>query len=188
MPLRHTLLGLLNEEPMHGYLLRKHAKTYSWIYPMTNASIYPALHGLEGDGFITHSSEIHRGRARKIYRITAEGREDLRSWLLEPVHNVPCLRDQMLLKIVMHGDHSLQDAREGIKKALEELRGDVALHESDKGADTTSTVGMELAREYGFEMLRLRVRFFEQVLALTKNRWEEAAGDYHEPRNLAASL
>jgi hypothetical protein len=94
----------------------------------------------------------------------------------------------MLLKIVMHGDHSLQDAREGIKKALEELRGDVALHESDKGADTTSTVGMELAREYGFEMLRLRVRFFEQVLALTKNRWEEPAGDYHESRDLAASL
>ena len=169
MPLRHTLLGLLNEQPMHGYLLRKHAKAYSWIYPMTNASIYPALHALEEDGFITHDSEIRSGRARKIYRITPEGQEDLRQWLNEPVHQTPCLRDQMLLKIVMHDENSLSDAREGIENTLKELRSEVVDYQQNARAKAgNKTVGMELANEYGFEMLRLRVRFLEQILSLTR--------------------
>ena len=187
MPLRHTLLGLLDEKPMHGYLLRKHAKSYSWIYPMTNASIYPALHGLEEDGFITHSSEIHSGRARKIYRITPEGREDLGKWLREPVYQAPCFRDQMLLKIVMLGDHSLQGAREGIEKVLEELRSEIAFYESNITSAGAKTVGMELAHEYGFEMLRLRVGFFERILSLTRQAEDHSAGDYDEPWRVAAA-
>jgi len=178
MPLKHTLLGLLNEEPMHGYRLRKHAKAYSWIYPMTNASIYPALHGLEEDGLITHDSEIRSGRARKIYRITAEGKEDLKRWLNEPVHQAPCFRDQMLLKIVMHSETSLRDARDAVEKALEELRSEIGYYLSNKGEMSSKTVGMGLAHEYGFEMLRLRARFLEQVLSWTHSK-EAAHGDQH---------
>ena len=177
MPLRHTLLGLLSEKPMHGYLLRKHAKAYSWIYPMTNASIYPALHGLEEDGFIAHDSEIRSGRARKIYRITAEGTEDLKKWLNEPIHQAPCFRDQMLLKIVMHSESGLRDARDGIEKALEELRNEIAFYQSNKNAMSSKTAGADLAHEYGFEMLRLRVRFFEQILSWTQS--EEATRNGH---------
>jgi DNA-binding PadR family transcriptional regulator len=172
MPLRHTLLGLLNDRPMHGYLLRQHAKGYSWIYPMTNASIYPALHALEEDGFINHKSEIHKGRARKIYHITEAGRNDLHSWLLESVSQTPCFRDQMLLKIVMQSDETIRYARNWIADCLESLRVEIANYESNMSkmamATNEQSLGMQLAHEYGFEMLRLRVRLLEKILAMTQ--------------------
>jgi DNA-binding PadR family transcriptional regulator len=171
MPLRHTLLGLLQDEPMHGYLLRQRAQNYSWIYPMTNASIYPALHALEEDGFISHESEIYNGRARKIYSITDSGRRKLESWLIESVHRMPCFRDPMLLKIALQNDESLRCTREWLSTALKNLRSEITNYESNMFKMTSSsrgqTIGMQLAHEYGFEMLRLRVRLFENLLALT---------------------
>ena len=183
MPLRHTLLGLLNNKPMHGYLLRQHAKSYSWFYPMTNASIYPALHGLEDDGFIAHQSEIHNGRARKIYHITENGRRDLRKWLLEPSHQTPCFRDQMLLKIVMQSDDTIHYARDWIKASLETLREEIATYQSDISSimrNAPTTVGTDLAHEYGFELLRLRARFFEQILVLTSEPQDRSRDEHRD--------
>lgn len=191
MPLRHTLLGLLNNKPMHGYLLRQHAKSYSWIYPMTNASIYPALHGLEEDGFITHQSEIHNGRARKIYHITESGKRDLRKWLLEASHQTPCFRDQTLLKIVMQSDDSIHHARDWIKASLETLREEIATYQSDISSimkNSPNTVGSELAHEYGFELLRLRARFFEQILLLTSEPEDLAPEKYTDTASQVAAL
>jgi len=173
MPLRHTLLALLNESPMHGYVLRQQANRYSWIYPMTNASIYPALHALEADGFITHESVIHNGRARKTYYISESGRNDLHRWLLEFFHEKPCFRDQLLLKVVMQTDETIKYARGWIAESLESLRSEITAYESNMSTlETTGrhqTLGLQLAHEYGFEMLRLRVRLLEKILAMTQD-------------------
>ena len=146
MPLRHTLLGLLHLRPMHGYLLRQHAKEFSWIYPMTNASIYPALHALEQDGFISHEAEIHNGRARKVYQITEEGREELAGWLTQPQEAT-----------IEHSKPWLQTTLAGLRAELDE--SDRKIREAEEEPKYT-----RLAREYGAEMLRLRVRYLEQVL------------------------
>ena len=101
MAVKHTLLGLLSWKPMHGYRLRKVAQAYSWMYPMTNASVYPALHELERDGFIEHDSEVHTGRARKVYRITDVGRSELRRWLSMSPDADSSIRDPLLLKVII---------------------------------------------------------------------------------------
>jgi PadR family transcriptional regulator AphA len=164
MPLRHTLLGLLHWRPMHGYLLRQHAKEYSWIYPMTNASIYPALHGLEEDGFISHRSEIHNGHARKVYDITDLGRGELRRWLIDPTPQGMTFRDHMLLKIAMQSDDTIRYARLWIEEALNDLRKEYDQYRLQLESDETMARYTRLAMEYGLEMVELRVRFFEQVL------------------------
>jgi DNA-binding PadR family transcriptional regulator len=164
MPLRHTLLGLLHWQPMHGYRLRKHAKEYSWIYPMTNASIYPALHGLENDGFISHHSEIHNGRARKVYEITDSGRAELRSWLIDPTPHGMTFRDHMLLKIAMQTDDTIRYARLWIEEALLDLRKEYDHYRNELEADESLARYTRVAMQYGLEMVELRVRFFEQVL------------------------
>ncbi|HIG01602.1 MAG TPA: PadR family transcriptional regulator [Myxococcales bacterium] len=196
MPLRHTLLALLNESPMHGYLLRQHANRYSWIYPMTNASIYPALHALEADGFITHKSVIHSGRARKTYYISEPGRNDLHRWLLEFFHEKPCFRDQLLLKVVMQTDETIKYARGWIAESLESLRSEITAYESNMSTimstmETTGrnqTLGLQLAHEYGFEMLRLRVRLLEKILAMTQDPNIVTAPAFHQDERLSASL
>jgi DNA-binding PadR family transcriptional regulator len=165
MPLRHTLLGLLNFQPMHGYLLRQYAKEYSWMYPMTNASIYPALHGLEEDGFISHSSEIHSGRARKVYAITDEGRIELRRWLIDPSPQGLSFRDQTLLKIAMQSDETMAYARLWIEELIDSLRDAVNQHERDLKEGASLAYYTRLTMEYGVEMLRLRIEFLEKALS-----------------------
>jgi DNA-binding PadR family transcriptional regulator len=149
---------------MHGYLLRQHAKEFSWIYPMTNASIYPALHALEQDGFISHEAEIHNGRARKVYQITEAGREELAGWLTQPQEAELSLRDQLVLKLSMQNEATIEHSKPWLQTTLAGLRAE--LDESDRKIREAEEEPKytRLAREYGAEMLRLRVRYLEQVL------------------------
>jgi hypothetical protein len=84
---------------------------------------------------------------------------------------MPCFRDPMLLKIALQNDESLRCTREWLSTALKNLRSEITNYESNMFKMTSSsrgqTIGMQLAHEYGFEMLRLRVRLFENLLALT---------------------
>ena len=180
MPLRHTLLGLLDWQPMHGYRLRQHAKEYSWIYPMTNASIYPALHGLEEDGFITHHSEIHNGRARKVYEITGEGRSELRRWLEDPTSQSASFRDQLVLKVAMQSDETIRVSRTWLEEAITALDDEIEKQDQGLGGSVDSAKYAQLAADYGTEMLRLRRRFLEQVLA-------EASLAAEQPRSAATA-
>jgi len=181
MPLKHTLLGLLDKEAMHGYKLRKRAGEFSWIYPMTNASIYPALHALEGDGLISHESEIHNGRARKIYHITDAGRAKLHSWLNEAPEHTLSLRDQMLLRIVFQGKEHSDSSLGWIRGALEDLKQEISQFEASAASRSHETPGMKLAEEFGMDILRLRADLFEKLLRLPQQ--ESASGKKPYPEN-----
>lgn len=164
MPLKHTLLGFLQKEPMHGYKLRRQAREYAWIYPMANASIYPALHSLEKDGFIDHESEIHNGRARKVYRITQAGRQELLNWLGDHESANGSHRDKALLKIAMQNDETIGGARRWIQDAIRQL--DAELHELSQGGikEGVPSAYADLVLTYGTELILLRKRFLERVL------------------------
>ena len=157
------MLGLLYTNPMHGYLLRKQAQEFSWIYPMSNTNVYPALHSLEQDGFVKHDSEIFDGRARKVYSITEPGREEFGRWLADPSPQKSNFRDVLLLKISMMGDVPIPGARPWIQSNLDQLDIDIensdrAVKEAEMGRYT------RLAMEYGVDMLRQRARFLQKVL------------------------
>lgn len=175
MPLRHTLLGLLHWAPMHGYLLRQHAREYSWIYPMTNANIYPALHSLEQGGFVTHETEIHNGRARKTYQISRAGREELGRWLIDPTAQDLTFRDQMLLKISMLSDRALEGAKVWIEASLQKLRAEVAEADENLANAGEMSTYTRLTMEYGVDMMRLRIQFLELVLAENAGEVAETA-------------
>jgi DNA-binding PadR family transcriptional regulator len=158
---------------------------------MTNASIYPALHALEADGFITHDSVIHNGRARKIYYISESGKNDLHKWLLEFFHEKPCFRDQLLLKVVMQSDETIRYARGWIAESLESLRSEITAYESNmlamEEAGRHQTLGLQLAHEYGFEMLRLRVRLLEKILVMTQDPNIVTAPEHKQDERRSAS-
>jgi DNA-binding PadR family transcriptional regulator len=147
---------------MHGYRLRQVAQAYSWMYPMTNASVYPALHELERDGFIEHDTEVHNGRARKVYRITDRGRNELRRWLAAAPDADAAVRDQMLLKVSMLDETTLPAAGEWLDEAIGRIREELAssIREASDGDPSPYT---RLSREYGLELMRLRLRLLERV-------------------------
>lgn len=164
MAVKHTLLGLLSWKPMHGYRLRQVAQAYSWMYPMTNASVYPALHELESDGWVEHESEVHNGRARKVYRITEAGRGELRRWLSQPPESESSIRDPLLLKVSMLDDGDFLEASRWLTETADRIRSEIVENEA-RLARSSGAAGTRLAGEYGLELLRLRLRLLERVIA-----------------------
>ena len=65
--------------PMHGYALCDHIHRVSNEFlRIEEGSLYPALHRMEQDGWISSKWEVtEKGRRAKMYSITANGREQL---------------------------------------------------------------------------------------------------------------
>jgi DNA-binding PadR family transcriptional regulator len=83
-----ALLGLLRESPVHGYELRKQlVLRLGGIRAYSYGSLYPALRRLTRAGLIAEEAgpveATHSKRARRVYRITAEGKERLDELLAE---------------------------------------------------------------------------------------------------------
>jgi DNA-binding PadR family transcriptional regulator len=79
-----ALLGLLREAPVHGYELRKQlVLRLGGLRAYSYGSLYPALRRLTRAGLIVEESGSPAKRARKVYRITAEGKERFDEMLAE---------------------------------------------------------------------------------------------------------
>ena len=65
--------------PLHGYGLCDHIRCVSdELLRMEEGSLYPALHRMEQDRWISAKWEItDKGRKAKVYSITARGRKQL---------------------------------------------------------------------------------------------------------------
>jgi len=77
-----TLLVLRTLEtrgPLHGYGLCDHIRSVSdELLEIEEGSLYPALHRMEQDGWLSSRWEItDKGRKAKVYAITARGRTQL---------------------------------------------------------------------------------------------------------------
>ena len=85
-----AILGLLNEAPVHGYELRKQLRLrLGGFRVFSYGSVYPALRRLTRAGLIVEEAEPAEAdtawsrRARRVHRITAEGKERFAEMLAE---------------------------------------------------------------------------------------------------------
>ena len=123
MSLKHALLGFLSYQPMTGYDLKQHFDRS--IYYFWNAKlrqIYPTLSKMKDEGWLTMEVEHQEDRPnRKVYYITAAGREELLHWLQETAAVAP-IRDAFLIK-TFFGDKLEKE------EMLAQLRHHLALHQ-----------------------------------------------------------
>ena len=72
--LRTLLFG-----PLHGHGITKHIqRTSEDVLLVEHGSLYPALHRLEKNGWITSKWEYtEQGREMRLYRLTPKGRKQL---------------------------------------------------------------------------------------------------------------
>jgi len=73
------LLRLVETQPTWGYKIKKTVETDFGI-KLRHGALYPMLNRLEKEGFLTSEKQRHAGRARKVYKATAKGREYLESY------------------------------------------------------------------------------------------------------------
>lgn len=73
------ILKAINREPVHGWGIAKRIQLLSdEVLAVQQGSLYPALHRLEQQGWITAEwRESDLGRQAKFYKLTREGRRQL---------------------------------------------------------------------------------------------------------------
>jgi PadR family transcriptional regulator AphA len=158
----YVVLGLLElAEPATPYDLERVARLSTvrfWTIP--NSRLYSECARLAEDGLLTEERE-QTGRRRRIYRLTASGREALKAWRADPAG----VRDQVnsvgFLKLFLGADPAmlaavyLPEYEEGLRK-YEALR--------EVSADVDSPRGPLLALEAGIAIQREYVRFWKSLL------------------------
>jgi DNA-binding PadR family transcriptional regulator len=90
-----AVLGLLNQSPMHGYELRKRLSTLLGAFrAFSYGSLYPSLRRLQEAGWIDEDLPLEDSptgsgfgarsrRGKRVYRLTAEGKEHFAALLAE---------------------------------------------------------------------------------------------------------
>ena len=89
--LEFAVLGLLHESPMHGYELRKRLNAALGVFrALSYGTLYPCLRGLLDQGLIAEASPTQHAaattgsrRARIVYELTADGKEQFQELLKE---------------------------------------------------------------------------------------------------------
>jgi DNA-binding PadR family transcriptional regulator len=94
--LGYALLGLLQQQPMSGYDLRKiFSSTAMGSFSNSPGAIYPALGRLEARGLARGAVEESTSlRKRRVFRTTPKGLAAFKAWLKKPV-----TRDDVISRI-----------------------------------------------------------------------------------------
>jgi DNA-binding PadR family transcriptional regulator len=95
-----AVLGLLGIKPMSGYDVKRAVdRTIRHFWAASYGQIYPELKRLEEAGWIAGKDADRGGRARRVYRITAAGRRQLKGWLHGYETRIE-MRDESLLRLL----------------------------------------------------------------------------------------
>lgn len=166
MSLRIAALGLLAQQPGSGYdLLRYFEKSLANVWPATQSQLYSELNKLADAGLIEVSAIGARGR--KEYRITDEGRAELRRWVLNPDDDPP-FRSARLLRVFLLGEVSPEQARAHLADIAETADAEVArlrALRTEIGDDGSDELFYGLAAlDYGLRMNAMEAEWARSVI------------------------
>jgi len=104
-PTSYIVLGLLARRERTPYELKTSvAEGVGNMWSLQHTQLYAEPERLAAAGYLTVTQE-ETGRRRKVYRITAAGREALAAWLsAAPTGELPEIRDIHLLKVFFGAD------------------------------------------------------------------------------------
>jgi PadR family transcriptional regulator AphA len=162
---RHFILGLLSQQPMSGYDIKRVLKSLAWLIGDPSfGSLYPALHALLRDGLATVEILPRQDKPpRKVYSITDAGREVLQEWIDQPASNASLKAFVMRLNLA----DSLSPA--GLVAHLKQRRAQVAAHratleQADRALDEGEDLGQRLSLNYGLALANAELAWLDRKL------------------------
>ncbi|MGF1575735.1 MAG: PadR family transcriptional regulator [Cyanophyceae cyanobacterium] len=89
------ILRVLHQQPMHGYdIAREVERLTQGCCSPTEGTIYPVLRDYEEGGYLTSVEQVVSGRQRKVYTLTAKGRQAFKvavaAWMEITDHLLAC--------------------------------------------------------------------------------------------------
>ncbi|GAB3580563.1 helix-turn-helix transcriptional regulator [Calidifontibacter terrae] len=174
-----AVLGLLQEQPMHGYELRKRLSGVLGAFRAVSfGSLYPCLRNLTARGWITEHAQPTAGgkRPRISYELTAEGKEQFQT-LIDQAGPTTWEDDEFGVHFAFFGRAST-DVRlrilEGRRSRLEE-RLDAARQQARVRRERTDRYTAELQR-HGLDSTEREVRWLTELIA-TERAADTPSGD-----------
>ena len=114
-PVQYAVLGLLHEQPTHGYDLQRAfaaSGPLNGVAPVEQPTLYAALKELAHMGLI-EGTETRAGARppRTVYALTGEGERLLTAWLRAPVQRLRQVRLDFLLKVYFARQRGAREVR-----------------------------------------------------------------------------
>lgn len=165
---KFPILGFLMDSEMTGYdLKRRFRDPVGFFYRVSDGSLYPALKKLARDGLVRMRTERTGKRARKVYSITAQGRERFLTMLAEPAAPM-FVYDEARVKIYF-AHHAPRCALEHLERMrtfdeiVTEHLGALAEAMKREGESPFHRVIVELGRELTALEARLLIKLQDQL-------------------------
>jgi PadR family transcriptional regulator AphA len=170
MSFKHTLLGLLNVEPLSGYDIKKIVEKTPFMYwSGNNNQIYSTLSELLAEGQVIKETQHQEGApSRKVYSITQKGVNELNRWLTSDT-DAPVLRRQILVKLALASHLSRAEAEEMLDSYARTVRMEMALADRHLAQSRFSelpaeqAVFLELIRENIASLYSAELNWLEKV-------------------------
>jgi DNA-binding PadR family transcriptional regulator len=170
-PFEHVLLGMIFVRPSSSYdLKRRFATSPMGVYQPSSGALYPALDRLARRGLL-HSEALRPaagGRARRVYQLTADGRQAHLGWVRAPVRPETVAQDLglLLLRFVMMAEVLPPDE---VLAFLASLRAALAgfvtgLEQAAAAPDVTASLAARLAVEHGLAVYRASLAWTGQAI------------------------
>jgi DNA-binding PadR family transcriptional regulator len=156
----YVILGMLNWRPRSGYEIKNAVDNSTrFFWAASYSQIYPELKRLSKQGMVEGEAVPTGGRRRKVFKITAAGRRELRKWLDQPAETFE-LRNEGLLKLFFSESASPE-------RGVELLREQAARHAAN--VEQLREIESKLDKDgYPYLVLRNGIEF---------NQW---ASDWYE--------
>jgi PadR family transcriptional regulator AphA len=172
-PVSYVVLGLVARDgPSTPYALKAAVgRGIAHFWPFPHSQIYADSERLARLGLLAEERE-QTGRRRRSYRITAEGRAALATWLAEPTDEPLQVRSLGLLKLFFAQHAEPEDVAELARVQAELLRG---------GAELTAGI-VERLQARGDRPGQLAVaELMGDAFRVMAGRWERIEQAFAEP-------
>ena len=158
----YVILGMLGWRPMSGYEIKSLVdRSTRFFWAASYGQIYPELRRLAAAGLIEGKASPQGGRRRNLYRLTTEGRRELRKWLnTDP--GVFEVRDEGLLKLFFADTAGGESAPRTLEAKRREHERLVARLEEIERTGRPEGFAYEVLR-YGIELNRWQAEWCERA-------------------------
>ena len=156
-----TVLGALWQKgPCTAYAIRKEfMESLSPRWSGSSGAIYPLLKRMELGGLVDAMATNRGKRKQRDYRITKKGLTVFRRWLrnLKPEVDAALMHDPLRSKLFFIDAMTNDQARTFVKKAMEELKGQIGGFHKFSAHNTVAGRNMLL-------VTKARIKWLEEVL------------------------
>jgi DNA-binding PadR family transcriptional regulator len=173
--LKHVILGLVAEQPGHGYeLIQRAEQRFGWA----GTGVYEALDTLTDEGYVradqAKASASPRAARRTVYSATDSGLRFLHDWLVEP-SRFTWPRQELDIKLSLSSPAewpTLIDEIAGQEAyclaELRRLNEEGAIRRPPSPRVTWSEAGAMLQRNAQIKLLQSRVEYLQEARALLR--------------------